>query len=197
MPPVLVCRELALTLCCSCYDAEILHSIWAVNFLSAQHLAFETFATSLIINYLKVILNELVRVHVPLGKASHNRTQTYSSELNGQNRQMPTALLLRNYALLSRCPQKLISQNGNTEQAHSWNILHSEFHLQYFSISPVIRKGKSLLEQQLMLYPQVKLYLDHSIFRQATVLYGSIQLLKIGNIWSGILLWNTKIKGSE
>lgn len=45
-----------------------------------------------------------------------------------------------------------------------------------------IRKGKSLLEQQLMLYPQVKLYLDHSIFRQATVSYGSIQLLKIGNI---------------
>lgn len=86
---------------------------------------------------MKVRLNELVRVHVPLGKASHNRTQTYSSELHGQNRQMPIALLLRNYALLSRCPQKLISQNGNTQQAHSWNILHSEFHLQYFSISPI------------------------------------------------------------
>lgn len=52
----------------------------------------------------------------------------------------------------------------------------------YFSISLMSIKGKPVLEQQALHYPQVHLYLDYGILRQATVLSGNIELPKIGDV---------------
>jgi len=44
------------------------------------------------------------------------------------------------------------------------------------------RKGKLLLKQQALHYPQVHLYFEYGILRQATVLNGNIELSKRSDI---------------
>lgn len=101
-------------------------------------------------NYLKVILNDLVRVHVPSAKAPYNRTQTYSSGLNGQNKQIP---ILPSFEKL--CPFIKMSPKLNfSEWKHRAGppMEHLAFRVSssgFFHFSNV-RKGKSLLERQLM-----------------------------------------------
>lgn len=69
-----------------------------------------------------------------------------------------------------------------SRQTYGTLCMQSFIFIVYFSISLMSIKGKLVLEQQALRYPQVHLYLDYGILRQATVLSGNIELSKIGDV---------------
>lgn len=96
---------------------------------------------------------------------------------------VPIALLFRKYAFYLDVPKgSFPTMETQSRQAHGTPCTQSFIFIVYFSISLMSRKGKPLLEQQVLHYPQVHLYFDYGILRQATVLNSNTELSKIGDI---------------